>query len=841
MIIPSIDIRGGETVQLVGGRDLAISAGDPAAWLERFAIAGDVAIVDLDAALGEGDQRELISALCARAACRVGGGIRTFDRARFWLDAGAQRIVLGTAAEPALLRKLPRDRTIAALDAIDGEIVVNGWRTHTGRRVIDRIRELKSHVGGFLVTFVEREGRMGGIDADAIAPLVEAADGTRLTVAGGVTTPEDVALLDRLGADAQVGMALYTGSLSLADALAAPLRTDRADGLFATVVVDELGVALGLAWSSLDSLRLAVTQRRGIYHSRTQGIRIKGETSGAVQELLRIDLDCDRDALRFTVRQAPPGFCHEGTATCWGPATGLASLQETLRDRQVTAVEGSYTQRLLQDPSLLASKLVEEAGELAVAATQADVISEAADLLYFTMVRLQGAGATLANVDAELARRARKLTRRAGDAKTARTSPVVHFNGLRRYTAATVPPRRRCAVDAGTLAQARVIVDAVRRDGDRALLDYARKHDGWTDDRPLRFDTEALAGALHSLDGDVRDLLSRTAQRIAAFAQAQRETITELTVSVPGGRAGHELIPVARAGCYAPAGRFPLPSSLLMGVITAKAAGVGDVWVATPSPTPLMLAAAAIAGATGVIGAGGAHAIAALAYGTESVPACDVVVGPGNRWVTAGKSHVAGDVAIDFLAGPSELVVVADGTADPDDIAADLLAQAEHDADALPILVATNQAVVDAVDRALLRRLDALPHVATASAALANGYSVLCADDDEVIRVIDALAPEHLQLLVAEPHLTAARVSHAGAIFLGRGSAEVFGDYGAGPNHVLPTGGAARHTGGLSIFTFLRVRTWLDIATPHELVADTAAFARLEGLEAHARAAERRI
>ncbi len=841
MIIPSIDIRGGEAVQLVGGRDLAISAGNPASWLERFAIAGEVAIVDLDAALGEGDQREIIAALCARAACRVGGGIRTIERARYWLDAGAGRIVLGTAAEPALLSQLPRERTIAALDAIDGEVVVDGWRTHTGRTVIDRIRELKDHVGGFLVTFVEREGRLGGIDADAIGPLVDAASDTRLTIAGGVTSPDDIALLDRLGADAQVGMALYSGRLSLADAVAAPLRTDRADGLFATVVVDELGVALGLAWSSRESLRLAVEQRRGIYHSRTQGIRIKGETSGAVQELLRIDLDCDRDAMRFTVRQAPPGFCHEGTATCWGPATGLGLLQHTVRDRQATVVDGSYTQRLLTDPALLASKLTEEAGELAAATTRGNVISEAADLLYFAMVRLQSAGVALADVDAELTRRARKVTRRAGDAKPEGTPTIDRFNGLRRYTAATVPPRRRCAVDPDTLARARVIVDAVRHNGDRALLDYAREFDGWTDDRPLRIEADALAAALRTLDGDVRDLLLRTAERINAFARAQRETITELSVPVPGGRAGHEIVAVHRVGCYAPAGRFPLPSSLLMGVLTAKAAGVREVWVATPSPSPLMLAAAGIAGATGVVGAGGAHAIAALAYGTESVPPCDVVVGPGNRWVTAAKAHVAGDVAIDFLAGPSELVVVADRTADPEDVAADLLAQAEHDADAFPVLVATDPSVIDAVDRALRRQLASLTPTTAAHQALNNGYAVLCADDDEVVQVIDTLAPEHLQLSVAVPDAVARRVSHAGAIFLGRGSAEVFGDYGAGPNHILPTGGAARHTGGLSVFNFLRVRTWLDIVSPQDIVADTAEFARLEGLEAHARAAERRM
>jgi phosphoribosyl-ATP pyrophosphohydrolase/phosphoribosyl-AMP cyclohydrolase/histidinol dehydrogenase len=279
-----------------------------------------------------------------------------------------------------------------------------------------------------------------------------------------------------------------------------------------------------------------------------------------------------------------------------------------------------------------------------------------------------------------------------------------------------------------------------------------------------------------------------------------------------------------------------------MTAVTARAAGVREVWVASPRPAPITLAAAAVAGADALLAAGGAHAIAALAYGIGGSPPCDVVVGPGNRWVTAAKKLVAGDVGIDMLAGPSELVVLADRSADPELVAADLLAQAEHDPDALPILVATDAGLADAVDAALARQLDGLPTRDTAAAALANGFAVVVDGLDEAVAVCDRLAPEHLQVLTEDADGVAARLAHWGGLFIGAGSAEVFGDYGIGPNHTLPTGGVARFKGGLSVLDFLRVRTWLRMEGPADgaVLSDAAALARLEGLEAHARAAERR-
>jgi phosphoribosyl-ATP pyrophosphohydrolase/phosphoribosyl-AMP cyclohydrolase len=417
MIIPSIDLMAGRAVQLVGGRDLKIDAGDPFLWLKQFSVAGETAVIDLDAARREGSNRDLIVSLCRRAACRVGGGIRSLDAATFWLDAGAAKIIIGTAAEPELLRKLPRERVIVALDAEDGDVVVDGWRTKTGRTIEDRLAELRGLCGGFLVTFVEREGRLGGTDLERARRIVEAAGDARVTIAGGVTSAEEVAELGRIGADAQVGMALYSGRLSLGDAVAAPYTSDRPDGLIPTVVCDESGVALGLAWSSRESLAQAVNERRGVYESRKRGRWVKGATSGSTQELLRVDGDCDGDAIRFTVRQRGSGFCHEGTPSCWGAATAFAALEESLAERRLRPVRGSYSARLFGNPGFLRAKLIEEAGELADAESPAEVIHEAADVLYFTMVRMAVAGVRIADVEAELALRALRVTRRAGDAK----------------------------------------------------------------------------------------------------------------------------------------------------------------------------------------------------------------------------------------------------------------------------------------------------------------------------------------------------------------------------------------------------------------------------------------
>ncbi len=409
---------------------------------------------------------------------------------------------------------------------------------------------------------------------------------------------------------------------------------------------------------------------------------------------------------------------------------------------------------------------------------------------------------------------------------------------MRRIRSEDVERERSDPIDATTSFEAGRIVDDVRARGWAALEEHARRLD---DGDPRWIPREELRAAHTRCPTTTRDLLRRTVDRIARFASAQRASLTEFVCAVEGGRAGQHVLPVERAGCYAPGGRFPLPSSVLMTVVTARMAGVAEVVVASPRPVEATLAAAYVAGADGVLAAGGAQAIGALAFGAGPVAACDVVVGPGNRWVTAAKQRVAGFVGIDMLAGPSELVVVADEWSDPALVAADLLAQAEHDEDALPVLVSLDAAFLERVETELEIQLATLSTADIARRALANGFAIHEPDVLRAARVVDALAPEHLQVVTRAPTVFASRVKHAGAVFLKESSAEVLGDYGAGPNHVLPTSRAARSRAGLSVFTFLRARTWLELDDPGQVARDAAQFARLEGLEAHARAAERRV
>ena len=280
-----------------------------------------------------------------------------------------------------------------------------------------------------------------------------------------------------------------------------------------------------------------------------------------------------------------------------------------------------------------------------------------------------------------------------------------------------------------------------------------------------------------------------------------------------------------------------------MTAVTARAAGVERVIVASPRPAPTTLAAAAIAGADAFLAVGGAQAIAALAHGTETVRRVDFVCGPGNRWVTAAKQVVFGTVGIDSLAGPSELLVVADETSDPRTVAADLLAQAEHDVDALPVLIATSERVASSVDAELDAQLDALGE-SCARESLRNGFATVARDQDQIVELCDALAPEHLAVMTERPEELGRRLRQCGALFLGAAAGEVLGDYGAGPNHVLPTGRGARARGGLSALDFVRVRTWLEMDSGPEaeqVTRDAVRLAELEGLTAHARSAACRL
>jgi phosphoribosyl-ATP pyrophosphohydrolase/phosphoribosyl-AMP cyclohydrolase/histidinol dehydrogenase len=412
---------------------------------------------------------------------------------------------------------------------------------------------------------------------------------------------------------------------------------------------------------------------------------------------------------------------------------------------------------------------------------------------------------------------------------------------LRRIDPEVAVQRTLDAVPAEVVTRAATIVDRVRTGGSEALRQYASELDGLAENQPLVLDRGAMEQALASLSREDRELLERTAERIRKFAQAQRTALSDLRLVSGGIEMGHRISAVPAAGCYAPGGRYPLPSSVMMTAVTARVAGVETVVVASPSPDPVTVAAAAVSDADLFLTAGGAHAIAAMAFGNGEIPACDVIVGPGNSWVTAAKELVAGRVRIDSLAGPSELLVVTDCESDPALAAADLLAQAEHDPAAVPLLVTTDEEFITRVEVELDRQLSDLPTADIARQAIENGGVMLAADLAEAVRICNRIGPEHLQWMATDSGPTEG-LEHFGGLFIGPGAAEVLGDYGAGPNHVLPTGGQARARGGLSVFDFLKITTWMRAADPDPAVAiDAAALARLEGLEGHARAAEKRV
>eukprot|EP00548_Thalassiothrix_antarctica_P001587 CAMPEP_0194132460 /NCGR_PEP_ID=MMETSP0152-20130528/2921_1 /TAXON_ID=1049557 /ORGANISM="Thalassiothrix antarctica, Strain L6-D1" /LENGTH=467 /DNA_ID=CAMNT_0038827523 /DNA_START=175 /DNA_END=1578 /DNA_ORIENTATION=- len=363
---------------------------------------------------------------------------------------------------------------------------------------------------------------------------------------------------------------------------------------------------------------------------------------------------------------------------------------------------------------------------------------------------------------------------------------------------------------------------------------------------------ETCREAFDNLSEEDRTSLINIHGRVKRFAEAQRASVQDMCIDIPGGKAGHTVSPCRAAGCYAPGGRYPLPSSVIMTAVTARAAGCKIVVLATPRPVPITLAAAHISGADILVAVGGAQAIATMAYGLEvedgsmAVPPCDVIVGPGNQWVTAAKSIVQGYCGIDMLAGPSEVLVICDDTASPEVVAADLIAQAEHDVIARAIVVTTCVEMEKKINVAVRRQLSTLPEPnrSTALAAMKQSFAVICTSVKECVEVSDIIAPEHLEIHTRNGWDVGMSCLNYGGIFIGQGAAEVLGDYGAGPNHTLPTGGTGRYTGGLSVFDFLRIRTYMQIDSTEQcqdMVRDTVRMARLEGLEGHARAGEQRL
>jgi histidinol dehydrogenase len=386
-------------------------------------------------------------------------------------------------------------------------------------------------------------------------------------------------------------------------------------------------------------------------------------------------------------------------------------------------------------------------------------------------------------------------------------------------------------------AVVRPILDAVRQRGDRALMEYARRFDGLTR-RSVRVPEAELSAAREGLAPEFRAAVETAAANIRAYARLQmpRAWMREMR---PGLRLGQVLRPLDTVAAYVPAGRYPLPSTILMTVLPAQEAGVPNICVASPRPVKEVFGTAALLGVERVFEMGGAQAIAAFAYGTRTVPKADRIVGPGNIYVAAAKKLLAGEVGIDFVAGPTEILIIA-AEGNPKHLAADMLAQAEHDVDASAVLLTTSRKLAKAVAAEVARQLAVLPTKPVAAKSIArNSAVVIVGSLEEAIEIANKFAPEHLS--IPDSNLLD-RVRHAGSVFVGPFSPEAAGDYASGPNHVLPTSGAARQRGGLAVTDFLKVISVqeLSAAALGKLAPAITTLARAEGLEAHARSVEAR-
>jgi len=385
----------------------------------------------------------------------------------------------------------------------------------------------------------------------------------------------------------------------------------------------------------------------------------------------------------------------------------------------------------------------------------------------------------------------------------------------------------------------RNILEDVKKEGDKAVIDYTLKFDN-IKIKKIELTKEDIEEAYNKVDKETINALKTAAKNIKAFAKKQMAQFKDFETTKEGITTGQRVSPIEKVGCYVPGGRYPLPSTALMTVIPAKVAGVKDVVVCSPKIQPVTVVAADIAGANRIFCIGGIQAIGAMAYGTKSVPKVDKIVGPGNKYVAAAKKEVYGDVGIDFIAGPSEILIIADERANPEYIAADLLAQAEHDADAKANLLTTSKKLAEKVKKEIKKQLNTLKTKEIAKESISNSQISIVKNINEAIKIANEMAPEHLELQVKNSEEIIPKLKNFGSLFIGEYSAEVFGDYCAGSNHTLPTNKAARYTGGLSVKDFIRLQTYQKVSKQGAkiLSATASKLAEVEGLDAHRKAVE---
>ncbi|ELR09301.1 trifunctional histidinol dehydrogenase [Pseudogymnoascus destructans] len=666
------------------------------------------------------------------------------------------------------------------------------------------------------------------------------------------------------------------GKLSVPAIIGSQWASDRADKLMPTVVTDERGVALGLVYSSQESISESLKTSTGVYQSRKRGLWYKGASSGDTQELVRLSLDCDQDCLKFVVRQKGRGFCHLPQPTCFGELGGISKLEKTLQSRKISAPEGSYTARLFSDEKLLRAKIMEEAEELCDAKTKEEIAFEAADLIYFALTKAVAAGVTLADIETSLDAKSVKVKRRQGDAKgqwaakegiavaqpkEAAKAPaeVKKEDGpilMKRYDASQISERelldvlQRPSQKSNDMIMGIVnpIITAVRTRGDAAVLEYTHKFEKATSlTSPIL--RAPFPQSMMNLPQETIDAIDISFENIRKFHAAQNEDKPLEVETMPGIICSRFVRPIERVGLYVPGGTAVLPSTALMLGVPAMVAGCKRIVMATPpradgSITPEVIYAAHKVGAECIVLAGGAQAVAAMAYGTESVPKVDKILGPGNQFVTAAKMHVSNDtnagVSIDMPAGPSEVLVMADKSANPAFVASDLLSQAEHGVDSQVILIAIDlsETELKAIEDALHEQAVALPRVDIVRGAIAHSVTLVVKSLEEAMRLSNDYAPEHLILQIKDAAAAVDLVENAGSVFVGDWTPESVGDYSAGVNHSLPTYGYAKQYSGVNLGSYVKHITSSNLTAQglRNVGGAVMQLAKVEELEAHRRA-----
>lgn len=408
MIIPSIDLMNGKAVQLIQGKKKVLERENVLKLAKEFNRYGELAVIDLDAAFSQGNNLALIKKICKVAECRVGGGIRTIEKANEILSYGAKKIIIGTKANKKFLKKLPKERLIVAIDTKNGFVVNKGWRNKTKRAPEEFVKELENYCSGFLFTNVDKEGLMQGIDFEKIKKLRQITK-NKLTVAGGISSIEEIKQLEDLGIDSQIGMALYTKKIKLDEAFISLLNFEKNNGLIPTIVQDaNTKQVLMLSFSNKDSLKKTFESGRATYYSRTRKkIWTKGETSGNFQFVKKVRYDCDRDTLLFTVKQKNFS-CHLGNYSCFGSGDkefSLDELYEIIENRISNPRKNSYTSKISQNEKKIKEKIEEECEEVLLCKNKENLIWEISDLIYFILVLMAKKRITMRDIKNELWRR----------------------------------------------------------------------------------------------------------------------------------------------------------------------------------------------------------------------------------------------------------------------------------------------------------------------------------------------------------------------------------------------------------------------------------------------------